>query len=70
MSTRDIPAQTGDLPRIGRPASSALLGIGVTSLEEVSALGRDKLLALHGVGPKAIRLLEAALAEQGQDLTP
>jgi hypothetical protein len=69
VSTRDVPAQIGDLPRIGRPANSALLGIGVTSLDEVAALGREKLLALHGVGPKAVRLLEAALADRGAELS-
>lgn len=32
MSTRDIPAQIGDLPPIGRPANSALLQTGITTL--------------------------------------
>ena len=40
MSTRDLPEQIGDLPRIGRPANSALLTIGVTTLAEVAAAGR------------------------------
>jgi len=68
MSTWDVPAQIGDLPSIGRPANSALLGIGVTTLDQVAELGRAQLLALHGVGPKAVRLLEAALADQGRTL--
>jgi predicted flap endonuclease-1-like 5' DNA nuclease len=68
MSTRETPDQIGDLPRIGRPANSALLGIGITTLDEVAELGREKLLALHGVGPKAIRLLDEALADQGRTL--
>jgi hypothetical protein len=68
VSTRDVPAQIGDLPPIGRPANSALLGLGVTTLDGVAELGRAQLLALHGVGPKAVRLLEAALAEQGRTL--
>ena len=54
-----------DLPRIGAPATNALAGIGVTSLEAVAALREADLLALHGVGPKAVRLLRAALAERG-----
>ena len=65
MSTRDTPAQIGDLPPIGRPANSALLLAGITSLAQVSQHPSSELLALHGVGPKAIRLLEAALAERG-----
>lgn len=65
MSTRDLPEQIGDLPRIGRPANSALLSIGVSTLREVAEMRRSELLALHGVGPKAVRILETALAEAG-----
>lgn len=65
MSTRDTPEQIGDLPRIGRPATSALLAIGVTSLAEVAKLGRRRLAAMHGVGPKAVRILGEALDERG-----
>lgn len=70
MSTRDVPEQIGDLPRIGRPATSALLLAGVSTLAEVSELSRAKLLSLHGVGPKAVRILEVALAERGLALKP
>ncbi|TAP43234.1 helix-hairpin-helix domain-containing protein [Arthrobacter sp. S39] len=65
MSTRDTPAQIGDLPPIGRPANSALLAAGIGSLAEVAACSRSELLAMHGVGPKAVRILEAALEAQG-----
>lgn len=65
MSTRDTPAQIGDLPPIGRPANSALLAAGIGSLAEVAACSPSELLAMHGVGPKAVRILEAALEAQG-----
>ncbi|MFY1689816.1 hypothetical protein [Plantactinospora sp. WMMB782] len=65
MSTRDVPARIGDLPPLGRPANSALLEAGITTLAQVAAHDRRALLALHGVGPRAIRILDAALAEQG-----
>ncbi|MCQ4121848.1 hypothetical protein [Rhodococcus tibetensis] len=65
MSTRDVPAQIGDLPPIGRPANSALIVAGITSLAQVATRSRRELLAMHGVGPKAVRILEVALAEQG-----
>ncbi|WP_243074004.1 hypothetical protein [Microbacterium sp. SS28] len=65
MSTRGGPDQIGDLPRIGRPAASAFLLAGITSLDGVAARTRGDLLALHGVGPKAIAILETALAERG-----
>lgn len=65
MSTRDTPAQIGDLPPLGRPANSALLQAGITTLTQVAEHSPKDLLAMHGVGPKAIRLLDAALAEHG-----
>lgn len=63
MTTRDVPRQIGDLPSIGRPANSALLIEGITTLAQVRAVGPRSLLTLHGVGPKAVRILEDALAE-------
>ena len=65
VSTRDVPAQIGDLPPIGRPANSALLEAGITTLAQVATYSRRDLLALHGVGPRAIRVLTDALAKHG-----
>ncbi|MEA3551868.1 hypothetical protein [Pseudarthrobacter sp. C1] len=70
MSTRDVPAQAGGLPPVGRPANSALMRAGVTSLAEAASLGRLELLAMHGIGPKAVRILEAAAAERGLTFEP
>ncbi|HEY1133897.1 MAG TPA: hypothetical protein VGE77_04915 [Nocardioides sp.] len=48
----------GDLPRsIGNPATRALVGAGITTLAEVARRSDEELLALHGVGPRAVRLL-------------
>lgn len=68
MSTNDQPEQIGDLPKIGRPANRALLAIGVTMLDEIAAMGEAELLALHGVGPRAVRILREALEQQGRNL--
>ena len=38
---------------------------GISSLAEVAQHTRKELLAIHGVGPKAIRMLEPALAAKG-----
>ncbi|MBT2248333.1 hypothetical protein JHV56_06440 [Arthrobacter sp. BHU FT2] len=65
MNTRDTPARIGGLPPLGQPATRALLKAGITTLTQVAAHSPQELLALHGVGPKAIRLLHAALAEHG-----
>jgi hypothetical protein len=53
------------LPAIGKPATRALAGIGVTTLAQVAEHRADELLALHGVGPRAMGRLETALAERG-----
>ncbi|MFB7800582.1 hypothetical protein [Isoptericola sp. NPDC056134] len=52
------PGEVGDLPAaIGRPATRALAGAGVTTLADVAARTDAELLALHGVGPRAVRIL-------------
>lgn len=57
------PGDVGDLPKaIGAPATRALTGAGITSLAQVAARTDAELLAMHGVGPKAVRILREALA--------
>jgi predicted Fe-Mo cluster-binding NifX family protein len=53
------------LPKIGAPATRALASIGVTRLSQVVNHRARDLLAVHGLGPRAIRLLQEALDEQG-----
>lgn len=60
-----VPDDPADLPNIGMPARRALAGISVYDLAGVSNHSRAELLALHGIGPKAIRLLEPALTGKG-----
>jgi predicted flap endonuclease-1-like 5' DNA nuclease len=55
-----------DLPGIGRPATNALALRGITTLAQVAEHTEEELLALHGVGPKAIRILGEALAAAGR----
>lgn len=52
-----------ELPDTGAPASRALADAGYTTLESVADVPDKELLALHGVGPKAIRMIRAALAD-------
>lgn len=59
-----------DLPKIGAPAARALASIGVTRLDQLVDRRRSQLLALHGVGPRAVRTLEEALAARGLALRP
>jgi uncharacterized protein YdhG (YjbR/CyaY superfamily) len=54
------------LPAIGSPATRALAAAGITTLEQVRQHRAEDLLALHGVGPKAIAILRSALAVRGE----
>ena len=53
---------------MGAPARNALEALGVMSLDDVTRFSEKELLAIHGVGPKAVRVIAAALHEQGKAL--
>ncbi|CAN5514932.1 hypothetical protein BH10ACT7_BH10ACT7_07300 [soil metagenome] len=55
---------TSDLPWIGRPARSALEHVGILTLDQVAEHTWDEIADLHGVGPKAVGILKAALNER------
>jgi predicted flap endonuclease-1-like 5' DNA nuclease len=56
----------GDLPdAIGKTAARELAAHGIATLAQVAAHSKKELLAIHGVGPKAIAILGEALAAQG-----
>ena len=58
-------SQPTPLPKIGAPATRALDAAGYDSLEDLDGVSRAALLALHGVGPRAIRILDEAMAASG-----
>lgn len=49
--------------KIGEPACRALLFINIETVEQCAQYTKQELLALHGVGPKAIRLIEEELVK-------
>lgn len=53
------------LPKIGAPATRALAAAGYDFLEDLDGVSRSSLLTLHGVGPRAIRILDEALTLRG-----
>ncbi len=56
----------GDLPdSIGKTAARELSLNGIASLAQVARHSPSELLAIHGVGPKAVRILGEALADKG-----
>ncbi len=54
-----------DIPKISRPANDALGEARLTTLEQVARTPRDEVAALHGMGPKGIRILTDAIAKAG-----
>jgi hypothetical protein len=56
MASRDpgLPAN------IGAPATRALTAAGYTRLSQLANVPAAELKKLHGVGPKALRLLQSA----------
>ena len=65
MATPD----TGLPPSIGAPATRALTAAGYTELSRLADVPAAELAKLHGVGPKALRLLQEALQERGMSLS-
>ena len=60
----------GDLPdEIGKTAARELSINGIDSLKQVATYSKKELLAIHGVGPKAIAILGDALAAKGLDFS-
>ena len=57
------------LPRnIGAPATRALTAAGYTDVKQLAGVPAAELKKLHGVGPKALRLLQEELQRQGMSL--
>jgi hypothetical protein len=59
------PSPNDDLPKIGAPATRALPNAGFTRLSQLAGVPRAELAGLHGMGPKALGIIEAALEERG-----
>jgi hypothetical protein len=50
---------------LSKPAQRALAGAGYVRLEQLTTVREAELLKLHGMGPKALRLLRRALEARG-----
>lgn len=49
------------LPRTSGPAGRALDGAGIRDLRDLADRSRQEVARLHGMGPKALRVLDEAL---------
>ncbi len=53
---------------VSAPATRALVAAGYTELEQLNGVPVTDLQQLHGMGPKALRVLQEALEEIGLSL--
>jgi hypothetical protein len=68
-TTQHMTSPDAGLPgNMGAPATRALTAAGYTQLSQLSNVPAAELKKLHGVGPKALRLLQEALEERGMSL--
>lgn len=59
-------SDTTEFPsRMGKVAPRELAVNGITTFEQLTTMTPQELLKIHGVGPKAIRILREELAERG-----
>jgi uncharacterized protein YdhG (YjbR/CyaY superfamily) len=66
MNTRNKKHQETDFPQaIGNPARSALQVAGFSKLKQLTEVTEAELSKLHGVGPKALRILRETLEAKG-----
>lgn len=58
-----------DLPAgLAQPALRALARAGYTNVAQLARVSEPELAALHGMGPKAISVIKAALEGRGMSL--
>lgn len=53
--------RNGFLSLVSAPAKRALEGAGITTLKQLSTKCKNEIIALHGIGPSAIPILEREL---------
>lgn len=69
LMKKPTKSMESDLPKgMGAPATRALNGAGFATLKQLTQATQQELLELHGFGPKAMKLVLAALDAQGLSL--
>ncbi|WP_431976883.1 DNA-binding protein [Micromonospora haikouensis] len=56
------------LPRVGAPATRALTNAGYATLRDLAGVPRAELARLHGMGPKALGIIQHSLEEHNLSL--
>jgi hypothetical protein len=65
-----MPEPSTDFPKLAAPARRALANAGYTRLKQLTKVTEAELLALHGMGPNALRTLREALQARGLSFAP
>lgn len=64
MTSKETPAT--EFPRsIGKVATRELALAGYTRFEHLTRVSKKSLLAIHGIGPKSVNILEEELKKRG-----
>ena len=61
------PPETAWPKGVSQPAIRALNAAGYSRLEALPGASESALLKLHGMGPKAIRIIKEELAKRGYE---
>ena len=70
MTSQHDPATTEFPPSMGRVSRRQLALHGYTRFDQLTDVSPGELLELHGVGPKAVRILEEEMAARGLSFAP
>ena len=62
---KQVASDFDALPGIAAPARRALANAGYTRLAQLTKTTEAELLKLHGMGPKAMNAIQAAMREKG-----
>ena len=70
MAKKPDQPESGFPAGLSQPAIRALNGADYTQLAQLVNVSEAELKALHGMGPKGIRILREALTEKGLSFAP
>ncbi|WP_328426664.1 helix-hairpin-helix domain-containing protein [Micromonospora sp. NBC_00389] len=65
---KSVNSSLDTLPTIGAPATRALDNAGYTALRDLAGVPRAELAKLHGMGPKALEIIQSALKQHNLSL--
>lgn len=68
--TQPAPSHPAFPPGVAAPALRALAAAQLTTLNDLATVTERDLLAMHGLGPKAVRILRDAMQLRGITFKP